>query len=232
MLLYKMVAPIPIVLRVTPKDGSFKAKTFARFKDASKFTGLSISGLREAYHKKRTKMTRSDGFEFELQWLQDISTDLPTRKSGRCKWELPNGEVCGVPLSFKDKTHPFEMKYLGRFGETFDNMGFDSIKEASKWFGVSENALRNACENNNPSVTRRSDKRKYWIDWNDLCFERCYIRRGVKSPVRYFNRMVEKSGGIEELKKNFYAGMKDDLREMREKVRRYQRIHPPKDLDN
>ena len=160
MLLYKMVAPIPIVLRVTPKDGSFKAKTFARFKDASKFTGISISGLREAYHKKRTKMTRSDGFEFELQWLQDISTDLPTRKSGRCKWELPNGEVCGVPLSFKDKTHPFEMKYLGRFGETFDNMSFDSIKEASKWFGVSENALRNACEKNNPSITRRSDKRK------------------------------------------------------------------------
>ena len=90
MVLYKMVASIPIVLRVTSKDGSFKAKTFARFKDASKFTGLSISGLREAYHKKRTKMTRSDGFEFELQWLQDISTDLPTRKvvvSGSCQME-------------------------------------------------------------------------------------------------------------------------------------------------
>ena len=105
-------------------------------------------------------------------------------------------------LSFKDKTHPFEMKYLGRFGQTFDNMSFDSIKEASKWFGVSKNALRNACENNNPSITRRSDKRKYWIDWNDLCFEHYYVRRrGVKSPVRYFNRIVEKRGGIKELKK-------------------------------
>ena len=102
----QMVAPIPIVLRVTPKDGSFKAKTFTRFKDASKFTGLSISGLREAYHKKRTKMTRSDGFEFELQWLQDISTDLPTRKSGCCKWELPNGEVCGIPLVLRIRLIP------------------------------------------------------------------------------------------------------------------------------
>ena len=44
--------------------------------------------------------------------------------------------------------------------------------------------------------------------------------------------MAEKIGGIEELKKNFYAGMKDDLREMRKKVRRYQRIHPPKDSDD
>ena len=121
MLLYKMVAPILIVLRITSKDGSYGPKTFARFSDASKFTGLYNSGLRKAYHKKRTKMTRSDGFEFELQWLPDISTDLPTRKSGRCVQKLPNGEVtkrrvCGIPLSFKDKTHPFEMKYLGRFG--------------------------------------------------------------------------------------------------------------------
>ena len=114
MLLYKMIAPVLIVLRVTPKDGSFKAKTFARFKDPSKFTGLSISGLREAYHKKRTKMTRSDGFEFELQWLQDISTDLPTRKSGCCRWELPNGEVCRVPLSFKDKDSSLRNEVLGK----------------------------------------------------------------------------------------------------------------------
>ena len=102
-------------------------------------------------------------------------------------------------------------------------MFFDSIKEVSRWSGVSKNALRNTCENNNPNITRKSDKRKYWIDWNDLCFEHyCVRRRGVKSPVGYFNRMVEKSGGIEELKAKFYAGMKDDLREMRDlRARRY-----------
>ena len=105
-----MVPPIPIVLRVTPADGSFKTKTFSRFKEASTFTGLSVSGLREAYHKKRTKMTRSDGLEFKLQWIDDISAKLPTRKSGHCEWKGPDGEVCGVPLSFKDRTHRFKMK--------------------------------------------------------------------------------------------------------------------------
>ena len=64
-------------------------------------------------------MTMSDGFKLELQWPPDISTDLPTRKSGRCVQKLPKGEVtkqrvCGVPLSFKEKDSSLQNEVLGK----------------------------------------------------------------------------------------------------------------------
>ena len=63
-----MVPPIRIKLEITPADGSAKPRTFPSFKEAAEYTGLSISGLRDAYFKGRTRASRHDGTEFELKW--------------------------------------------------------------------------------------------------------------------------------------------------------------------
>ena len=47
------------------------------------------------------------------------------------------------------------MTKLNRFNEIEDYRFFDSIIDASRWSGVSVNALKNACEKGNPKVTRR-----------------------------------------------------------------------------
>ena len=45
-----MVPPIRVELEITPADCSGKPRTFPSFREAAEHTGLSISGLRDAYH--------------------------------------------------------------------------------------------------------------------------------------------------------------------------------------
>ena len=45
-----MVPPIRVKLEITPADCSGKPRTFPSFREAAEHTGLSISGLRDAYN--------------------------------------------------------------------------------------------------------------------------------------------------------------------------------------
>ena len=49
-------------------------------------------------------------------------------------------------------------------------MTFTSLYQASKVTGISNNALRNACEENNEVITRRKGEfARYQIDWFYIC---------------------------------------------------------------
>ena len=92
-----MVAPIRIKLRVTAK--SFPPKTFATLNEAASETGLSLSGLKNAYHSKKATMTRKDRKVFNLEWKNTPEFKLPENITNFCS-------VCSTPLSFKDKLTP------------------------------------------------------------------------------------------------------------------------------
>ena len=191
----KMVAPIRIKLRVTAK--SFFPKTFATLSEAASETGLSVSGLRKAYHSKKATMTRKDGKVFNLEWKNPIEFKLPEKITNF-------SYVC-----FKDKIAPFSMVKLNKFNEVEDYNVFDSIIDASRWSGVSVHALRNACEKGNPKVTRRkSGTQTYWIRWENKCFNCNYMgTRNTSKEV--YDRIVEKVGK-EKLMKNYRNGLRMD----------------------
>ena len=49
-------------------------------------------------------------------------------------------------------------------------MTFTSLYAASKVTGISNNALRNACEKNNKKITgRKREFARYKIDWYNIC---------------------------------------------------------------
>ena len=172
-----MVPLIRINLEITPADGSAKPHTFPSFKEAVEYTGLSISGLRDAYHKGRTRVGRLDGTEFKLKWQSVLPAKFyeEPRHDGNCEWLFNNGTRCNVPLTIEDKVHPFYMRTIGKYEDELEKMMFASIKDASEWSGVSQNVLRNACAKNNNYVIRRSDKQKFWLLWGEHCLKNGHL---------------------------------------------------------
>ena len=104
----KMVAPIKIKLRVTAE--SYKPAIFPFLSEAAKDTGLSVSGLRKAYHSGKKTMRRKDGKVFNLEWKKQVPFKYPVKIGNTCS-------VCSVPTSFKDKIMPFSMVSPNKFGE-------------------------------------------------------------------------------------------------------------------
>ena len=179
-----------------------KAKKYGTLSEAAKDTGLSVSGLRKAYHSKSATMTRKDGKVFNLEWKKLVEFKFPEKITNFCA-------VCSTPISFKDKIYPFQVTKLNRFNEIEDYRFSNSIIDASRWSGVSVNVLRNACEKGNPKVTRRKGgTQTYWIRWRNRCFKCHYIARTKVSEETY-NRTVEKIGE-EELKRGNRKAMVAD----------------------
>ena len=137
--LYKMVPPIRIKLEIMPVDGSAKPRTFPSFREAAEYTGLSISGLRDAYHRGRTRARRCNGTEFELKWRCMLPAKFykEPHHDGNCEWLFNDGTRCNALLTIEDKVHPFYMRTIGHYGDELEKMMFASIKDASEWSGVS-----------------------------------------------------------------------------------------------
>ena len=63
-------------------------------------------------------------------------------------------------------------------------MTFTSLYQASNAMGISNNALRNACEHNNKAYNQAKGRvRKYELDWHDICCV-CKAIDNVKGEVR------------------------------------------------
>ena len=165
------------MLEITPADGSAKPRTFPSFRKAVEYTGLSISGLRDEYHKGRMRVSRNNGTEFKLKWQSVLPVKFyeEPRHDGNCEWLLKDGTRCNVPLTIEDKVHPFYMRTIGKYGDKLEKMMFASIKDVSEWSGVSRNALRNACAKNNIYVIRRSGKQKFWLLWGEYCIKHGHL---------------------------------------------------------
>ena len=221
-----MVPLIRIKLEITPADGSAKPCTFPSFREAAEYTGLSISGLRDAYHRGRTRVSRRDGTEFKLKWQYMLPAKFQEepRHNGNCEWLIKDGTRCNVPLTIEDKVRPFYMRTIGKYGDKLEKMMFTSIKDGSEWSGVSQNQLRNACEKNNNYVIRRSDKQKFWLLWGEYCLKYGhlehygYIKNGVSelTPAeedRRFSKAVTNSGGLEEYKRAALRNLRRSVRD-------------------
>ena len=139
----------------------------------------------------------------------------------------------------ENKVRPFYMRTIGHYGDELEKMMFASIKDASKWSGVSQNVLRNACTKNNNYVIRRSDKQKFWLLWGEYCLKHShleyygYIKNGVSelTPVeedRRFSKAVTSSGGLEEYKHATLRNLHKSARESVE-TQEVKRFRNPED---
>ena len=141
------------VIRSSTQDSRFaKPRNFRSVPAVSKATGISLRAVRNAYHSGRTSIKKASGEVYTLKWMELVT---PIDTSECC--------YCHRDLTVKDRSAWFHMerKDIKQCPKTFT-----SLYAASKVTGVSNNALRNACEKNNKVITRRKGEfAKYEIEW-------------------------------------------------------------------
>ena len=141
------------------QDSRFaKPRNFRSIPAVSKATGISLRAVRSAYHSGRTSIKKASGKVYTLKWME-LVTPIDTSK---CYY-------CHRDLTVKDKSTWFHMerKDIKQYPKTFT-----SLYVASKVTGISNNALRNACEKNNKVITRRKGEfAKYEIEWFFICHQ-------------------------------------------------------------
>ena len=104
--------------------------------------GISLTAARNAYHSGRTSIRKASGKVYSLEWGIPVAP-IDTSKCYYCRRDL----------TVKDRSTWFHMerKYI----KQAPIMTFTSLYVASKVTGISNNALRNACNKNNEKITRR-----------------------------------------------------------------------------
>ena len=119
---------------VTPRN-------FRSIPAVSEATGISLRAVRNAYHSGRISIRKASGEVYTLKWMELVA---PIDTSKCC--------YCHDTLTTKDRSTWFHME---RKDIKQHPVTFTSLYQASKVTGISNNALRNACEKNNKVITRR-----------------------------------------------------------------------------
>ena len=160
--LYKIGRP-PInmsVLVSSTQDSRFvEGMRFFSIWRVSEDTGISLRSVRNAYHSKRTSIRKASGEVYTLEWERPVAP-IDTRECYHCH----------KALTVKDRSTWFHME-----GKDIKKapVTFTSLYVASKVTGISNNALRNACEKNNKKITQRKGEFAwYQIEWYNIC-HRC-----------------------------------------------------------
>ena len=131
---------------------------FFSIQRVSEGTGISLRAVRNAYHSGRTSIRKASGEVYTLEWDKPV-TPIDTSMCYNCH----------KALTIKDRSTWFHME---RKDIKQLPMTFTSLYTASKVTGISNNALRNACEKNNKKITRRKGGfAKYKIDWFHICHQ-------------------------------------------------------------
>ena len=147
--------PIEIEVIVTPNEGKkFRCKTIP---EVSEKTGVSVRAVRNAYYSKRQTITRaSDNEKFNLKWLEPyVPPDY--KICSNCKEE---------PLKSEDRSSFFHIIRIDVEGQW---RSFTSLHHASRLLGISRNALVNACNKANTTITSMKESKKYQIHWTRFC---------------------------------------------------------------
>ena len=160
--------PINMSVIISPtQDSRFaKPRNFRSIPAVSKATGINLRAVRNTYHSGRTFIRKASGEVYTLTWME-LVTPIDTSK---CYY-------CHRDLTVKDRSTWFhrERKDMGPQGPGRSPIKqypktFTSLCTASKVTGISNNALRNACEKNNKVITRRKREfAKYEIEWFYIC---------------------------------------------------------------
>ena len=130
--------------------------------------GIGLRAARNAYHSGRTSIRKASGEVYSLEWGKPVAP-IDTSK---CYY-------CSRYLTVKDRSTWFHMERkdikqapmgLQDPGPLWGRMTFTSLYAASKVTGISNNALRNACDKNNEKITRRKGEfTRYKIKWYKIC---------------------------------------------------------------
>ena len=142
--LYKMGRPpidIGVIVSSTQDSRFVKSKSFHSIPAVSKATGISLRAVRNAYHSKGTSIRKASGEVYTLKWYSPMAP-IDTSKCYHSH----------KALTVKDRSAWFDMEREDIKGAP---MTFTSLYMALKVTGISNNALRNACEKNNKKITRR-----------------------------------------------------------------------------
>ena len=114
-------------------------KSFRSIPAVSKATRISLRAVRNAYHSKGTSIRKASGEVYTLKWYSPMAP-MDTSKCYHCH----------KALTVKNRSAWFDMEREDIKGAP---MTFTSLYMASKVTGISNNALRNACEKNNKKIT-------------------------------------------------------------------------------
>ena len=145
-----------VIVSSTQDNRFVKPKFFCSIPAVSKATGISLRAVRNAYHSKGTFIRKSSGEVYTLKWYSPMAP-IDTSKCYHCH----------KALTVKDRSAWFDMK---REDIKEAPVTFTSLYTASKVTGISNNALRNACEKNNKKITRRKGEfARYKIGWFTIC---------------------------------------------------------------
>ena len=117
---------------------------FFSIRRVSEDTGISLRAVRNAYHSKRTSIRKASGEVYTLEWERSVAP-IDTRECCHCH----------KALTVKDRNIWFHME---RKDIKEAPVTFTSLYVASKVTGISNNALRNACNKNNKKITQRNGK--------------------------------------------------------------------------
>ena len=140
--LYKMGRPpinMSVIISSTQDSRFAKPRNFCSIPVVSEATGISLRVVRNAYHSGRTSIRKASGEVYALKWMK-LVTPIGTSK---CFY-------CHNALTVKDRSTWLDMKQkdIKQYPMTFT-----SLYAASKVTGISNNALRNACEKSNKFIT-------------------------------------------------------------------------------
>ena len=147
-----------VIISSTQDSRFAKPRNFCSIPAVSEATGISLRAVRNAYHSGRTSIKKASGKVYTQKWME-LVTPIDTSK---CYY-------CHRDLTVKNRSTWFHMerKDIKQYPKTFT-----SLYMASKVTGISNNALRNACEKNNKVMTRRKGEfTRYKIEWFHICHQ-------------------------------------------------------------
>ena len=130
--------------------------------------GISLRTARNAYHSGRTSIRKASGKVYSLEWGKPVAP-IDTSKCYYCRRDLTVKErSTWFHMERKDiKQAPVGPQDPGPLQGP---MTFTSLYTASEVTGISNNALRNACDKNNEKITRRKGEfTRYKIEWYNIC---------------------------------------------------------------
>ena len=147
---------ISVLVSSTQNSRFINGKRFNSIRRVSEDTGISLRAVRNAYHSGRTSIRKASGEVYSLE----CGVPVDPIDTSQCYH-------CHNALTVKHRVTCFHMerKDIKQYPKTFI-----SLYQASKVTGISNNALRNACEKNNTAITRRKGEfARYQLDWFHIC---------------------------------------------------------------
>ena len=154
--------------------------------------GFSKRGVGKAFHEKRNRTG-----EYELECLElepDVDPEAAVRIERLKKTFTQTVRVCcnETLLTHEDRVEDgFSISKLNeKTGYPMEDHEVKSIYEAHKLTGLSVSSLINAADKGNAIITRRKDKQRFILYWQNI-HKRCFQIRGEERWLEMRRKISE-----------------------------------------